>query len=58
MSSKLEIEDQKAILVIDYFLNNHNNAVKNIAAELKLSEITVHKIINNHLKAATINGKH
>lgn len=54
----MEIEDQKAILVIDYFLNNQNNTVQNIATVLKLSEITVHKIINNHLKAATINGKH
>lgn len=48
-------EDQKAVLVIDKYLNQHDNTVPTIAKQLDLQPQTVHKIINNYLKELTIN---
>ena len=54
---KTEIENQKKILVIDYFLNNRNNSVKEIAAALQITEITVQKIVNKYLNENIPNGR-
>lgn len=51
-----ELQNKKAAIVIDLFLNTKNNNVPNIARLSNLEEITVHQIINKHLKSKTING--
>lgn len=51
-----DLQDKKAAIVIDLFLNTQNNTVPNIAKLSKLQEITVHQIINKYLNTKTING--
>ncbi len=50
-----DLENKKDAIVIDLFLTEENNSVKNIALISGLLEITVHGIINKYLKNKVIN---
>ena len=56
MSNQKDLQDKKDAIVINLFLNLHENTVPNIAKQSGLLEITVHKIINKYLNDKVING--
>ena len=49
----MSLENTKEVLVLDYFLNNHDNSVKNIANYVGISEGRVHRIIDKYLEKKT-----
>lgn len=51
-----DLEDKKDAIVIDLYLTEQNNSIKNIAIITGLLEKTVNRIINNYLKTKVING--
>ena len=50
-----ELENKKDAIVIDLYLTEQDNSVKNIAEITGLLEITVHQIINKYLKTRVVN---